>query len=542
MAFTTTEEKRIQTIEAKLNEIQTSLNNLANKKDLKTALFVLQRQVTDLSNLINQFKQTNLGELLIIHENDTAAHQSEMDIRYFNKDLFVASSSGIADANKPVKLNNSGKLDTTLFLNEDQYLLVNGSRSLTADWDAGSYKITAEQLESDVGSGIQPFLVSSNTKVDNLNADLLDNYDGSYYLNSNNFIGTEWDSLTNNGTTSIHTHSHLILDDIGVNTHAQIDTHLADNNVHFTESSIDHGSISGLDNDDHPQYLNTTRGDARYYTETELDAGQLDNRYYTETESDSTFAPIAKGVTNGDSHDHNGGDGAQIDHTTLSNKGTSTHAQIDSHIAAASNYLLISNIDDTPVNGETSAPISSNWAYDHVAAADPHTGYRLESADHTHQSTGLQGGKLDHGLALNGLSDDDHTQYVLTDGTRPIDGDLTISGILTVAGQIRSNIPAVHVPTGTTQTIDWDDSHSQLIDLENATGDVTLTLTNPLPGASYVLQITQGSVARNIIWPVDILWPDGITPIISTDDNAIDAITLFYNGTSYLCNTGQNYL
>jgi len=36
-------------------------------------------------------------------------------------------------------------------------------------------------------------------------------------------------------------------------------------------------------------------------------------------------------------------------------------------------------VDDIPVDGETSQPISSNWAYDHVAAADPHTGYVLES-------------------------------------------------------------------------------------------------------------------------------------------------------------------
>jgi len=48
----------------------------------------------------------------------------------------------------------------------------------------------------------------------------------------------------------------------------------------------------------------------------------------------------------------------------------------------------------------------------HEGAADPHTGYRLESADHTHQSTGLQAGQLDHGLALTGLADDDHPQYV----------------------------------------------------------------------------------------------------------------------------------
>jgi hypothetical protein len=37
------------------------------------------------------------------------------------------------------------------------------------------------------------------------------------------------------------------------------------------------------------------------------------------------------------------------------------------------------DIDDVPVDGETDAPISSNWAYDHVAASDPHTGYVLES-------------------------------------------------------------------------------------------------------------------------------------------------------------------
>ncbi len=49
----------------------------------------------------------------------------------------------------------------------------------------------------------------------------------------------------------------------------------------------------------------------------------------------------------------------------------------------------------------------------HIAASDPHTGYRLESADHTHQTTGAQAGQLDHGLALTGLTDDDHTQYIL---------------------------------------------------------------------------------------------------------------------------------
>ena len=44
---------------------------------------------------------------------------------------------------------------------------------------------------------------------------------------------------------------------------------------------------------------------------------------------------------------------------------------------------------------------------------DDHTIYRLESADHTHASTGMQAGKIDHGAAIDGLTDDDHTQYRL---------------------------------------------------------------------------------------------------------------------------------
>uniref|UniRef100_A0A6H1ZGX9 Uncharacterized protein n=1 Tax=viral metagenome TaxID=1070528 RepID=A0A6H1ZGX9_9ZZZZ len=39
-----------------------------------------------------------------------------------------------------------------------------------------------------------------------------------------------------------------------------------------------------------------------------------------------------QGVAGGNSHDHAGGDGAQIDHTTLSNIGSDTHTTIDSHI------------------------------------------------------------------------------------------------------------------------------------------------------------------------------------------------------------------
>jgi len=51
---------------------------------------------------------------------------------------------------------------------------------------------------------------------------------------------------------------------------------------------------------------------------------------------------------------------------------------IDENIQAS---LIINqgDVDDTPVEGVTTAPVSSGWAYGHVAAADPHAGYVKES-------------------------------------------------------------------------------------------------------------------------------------------------------------------
>lgn len=55
----------------------------------------------------------------------------------------------------------------------------------------------------------------------------------------------------------------------------------------------DHGDLTGLGDDDHAQYHNDARGDARYYTQAQLDNGQLDNRYYTETEVDNALSDKA---------------------------------------------------------------------------------------------------------------------------------------------------------------------------------------------------------------------------------------------------------
>ena len=66
---------------------------------------------------------------------------------------------------------------------------------------------------------------------------------------------------------------------------------------YYTETELDAGQ---LDN----RYYTETELDAgqldnRYYTETELDAGQLDNRYYTETEADTNFVNVTGDTMSG---------------------------------------------------------------------------------------------------------------------------------------------------------------------------------------------------------------------------------------------------
>lgn len=46
----------------------------------------------------------------------------------------------------------------------------------------------------------------------------------------------------------------------------------------------DHGALTGLDDDDHPHYLNATRGDARYYTQAQVDAGFVWNEFTSPTQ------------------------------------------------------------------------------------------------------------------------------------------------------------------------------------------------------------------------------------------------------------------
>lgn len=82
-------------------------------------------------------------------------------------------------------------------------------------------------------------------------------------------------------------------------------------------------------------------------------------------------------------------------------------------------------------------------------------------------------------------------------------------------------------------TLDLSLGMRQKLDLSLASGDVTLTLSNPLSGVEYQIVAVQGVTPRNIIWPAAVKWANGVAPILSSTTGAIDKIWLYYDGTNY---------
>ncbi len=103
--------------------------------------------------------------------------------------------------------------------------------------------------------------------------------------------------------------SHTEIADIGTKTHAQIDSHIADGTIHFSEASINHNNILNVGVKTHP-------------------------------EIDLHIADLAIHFLEAD-----------IDHDNIKNVGTKTHAEIDTHIADLTNphgvtYAQVGAIQD----------------------------------------------------------------------------------------------------------------------------------------------------------------------------------------------------
>jgi len=210
------------------------------------------------------------------------------------------------------------------------------------------------------------------------------------------YLGVEVDAVTSEpiaATGAAATPDHDDLDGVSADDH-----HVEDHDHTGTPTQqLDHGlALTGLSDDDHPQYaLDTDLSDHTGDPSDAHDASAisvLDTAgQYTATDVEAALAEVL--------------DAEQAHEADAS----------AAHAASAVSNTPAGTVAATDVQGAIDELATDYASADstHAGAADPHTGYRLESADHSHASTGLQAGQLDHGTALTGLTDDDHTQYIL---------------------------------------------------------------------------------------------------------------------------------
>ncbi|MBD3312803.1 hypothetical protein GF352_05110, partial [archaeon] len=318
------------------------------------------------------------------------------------------------------------------------YLLADGTRELTGNWDAGDYRITAETFESDVVTGTAPIVVASTTLVSNLNADLLDNQEGSYYLDYNN--------LTNVPSTfapSAHASSHESGGSDAVN-HGSLTGFVGNEHIdHSTVSVSGGGILSGggtiaanrtitlaHGDVDHNQTTNYVAGEHVAHSGVSVIAGTgmsgggtIDGdvtlnctitQYTDEAVRDvvATFIQNATGITW--THDDPGDTlTPAIDHDALPNFVGNKHIDHTSVTLTAGNGL--SGGGDISANRSFILDLNELGIETAIAASDYIA--MVDVTDNGSQKITFANfeGAIDHG-SISGNNDDDHTQYALLAG------------------------------------------------------------------------------------------------------------------------------
>jgi hypothetical protein len=89
-------------------------------------------------------------------------------------------------------------------------------------------------------------------------------------------------------------------------------------------------------------------------------------------------------------------------------------------------------------------------------------------------------------------------------------------------------------PTVSPQEISWNLGSYVKIDVSGMSENLTLTLADPLNGSSYMVEITQGATARNVLLPSGTKQGGGGGITINGEAGALQLVSLVWNGTFYL--------
>jgi len=89
--------------------------------------------------------------------------------------------------------------------------------------------------------------------------------------------------------------------------------------------------------------------------------------------------------------------------------------------------------------------------------------------------------------------------------------------------------------TGTAATIDWANGEYVILNATSASGNITLTLSNPKQPYTYIVQVLQGNPARNITFPTGTLQGGGTTGnVVIGVVSASQFISVIYNNKYFV--------
>jgi hypothetical protein len=95
--------------------------------------------------------------------------------------------------------------------------------------------------------------------------------------------------------------------------------------------------------------------------------------------------------------------------------------------------------------------------------------------------------------------------------------------------------PVVAASTGGVLDIDCTESNVFTVAMDETV--TTFNLNTPAQGQTVNIFFTQDATgSRLITWPASFKWPGGITPVLSTNSNAIDILVITYVGTTWYAN------
>lgn len=352
--------------------------------------------------------------------------------------------------------------------------------------------------------------------------------------------------------------------------------------------TTDHGALTGLLDDDHPQYLTEARGGAVYYVQATVDSlllGKKDD-FTEKTAFNKDFGTTSGTIAQG-SHTHAASavvsgmfDNARIAesnvtqhvdalvHQSLSGAGTNDHAALDAHVASASNPHVVTkaqvglgNVEDLKVtlNASTDPTVNDDSASGYAVGSrwfNVSLGKEFVCLDATvgaavWTETTYLGGAVESvfgrdGVVVAAASDYDASQ---------IDNDSAVSGTYVKDALNTLNTDKVDDTDGelirprfALQSITHSASGSRNISFSGDDGfDVLLTLDADITTLDIDdPPVVAGTTARGILWVVqgsgggsDILAYDaglsflGNAPAINQTAGEITPIGIFWDGSNW---------